>query len=57
MNSETELLKQKLLELTKELLDGTKMKRPMHELEEIRQKIADISLTLSTDDRKIHDIY
>ena len=57
MNSETERLKQQLLELTKELLDGTKADRPMQELEEIRQKIATISLTLSNDNRKIHDIY
>jgi hypothetical protein len=57
MNSETERLKKQLLELTKELLDGTEKKRPMHELEEIRQKISDISSALSMDDRKIHDIY
>ncbi len=57
MNSETETLKQQLLKLTKELLDGTEKKRPMHELEEIRQKISDISLAISADDRKIHDIY
>jgi hypothetical protein len=49
-------LRQELMKLYQELLDGNIEKRPFPELEAIRKKITDITFKLSSDARKIKDI-
>lgn len=54
--SEQTTLRKELMRLNKKLLEAENESRPMHELENIRQQIADITYQLSSDTRKIKDI-
>ena len=57
MGRNTEALKQELIRLSQELVEGTQEERPEEELEKIRQRILVISFALSDDTRKIHDFH
>jgi hypothetical protein len=56
-NDEIINLRQELMKLYQELLDGNITKRPIEELEAIRQKITDITFKLSDDTRKIKNLH
>ena len=54
--SEQLTLREDLMRLNKELSEATNESRPASDLEDIRQRIAEITLKLSSDKRKIRDI-